>query len=414
MSEQHFDFAKILRPQSLEEFAGQKKLLGEGGALRKLIEKRAFFHAFFFGPPGTGKTTLARIISNNFGLICFEKNATSLQISELRAIVEANKNSLSKPLIFIDETHRLSKNQLEILLPVMENNDAMIIGASTENPFFALTGAVRSRSLLFEFKPLEREDLTFVLDRAILMSGAKIGDSAREYLLDSAAGDARSMLKLLEFALLAESGDELRIETLRSLRPNALNDGSSESETHYNLASAMIKSLRGSDPDAAIYYLARLLKGGEEPRFIARRLAIFASEDIGNANPQAAILTSACFNSVAQIGMPEARIILSQCAIYLACSPKSNTAITAIDDALLAIGDGLILEVPDYLKDAHYDGAKKLGRGEGYKYPHNFGGYVKQNYLNDPKGIARFVELKAIGYEKTLAEWLEKLRDLDR
>jgi putative ATPase len=404
------DLTKLLRPKTLDEVAGQARLIGKNGALRKLIEANALFHAFFFGPPGTGKTTLARIIADLSGRICFELNATSLKVDELRAIFESAKGAWSKPLIFIDEVHRLSKNQQEVLLPVMEASDAMIVGASTENPFFALTGAIRSRSLLFEFMPLTSADIETILDRAEALEGKRLEADAREFLLSSSGGDARAALKLLEFGLIAAAPETPSAETFKSIRQSALNDGASEDETHYNLASALIKSLRGSDPDAAIYYLARLIKGGEEPRFIARRMVIFASEDIGNANPNAAILANACFQSVALIGMPESRIILSQTAIYLACSPKSNTAIVAIDKALEAVGGGLILDVPNHLKDAHYDGAKKLGRGLTYKYPHDFGGFVKQAYTSAP---VHFVDLKPIGYEKTIAEWLEKLRAID-
>ncbi|GHS88262.1 recombinase RarA [Campylobacterota bacterium] len=403
------DLTKLLRPRTIDEIVGQKTLLGKGGALRKLIEARAFFCGFFFGPPGTGKTTLARIIAESYSLICFEKNATSLKVDELRAIVETGKNSLSKPLIFIDEVHRLSKNQLEVLLPVMEESSAMVIGASTENPFFSLTGAIRSRSLLFEFKPLDRADLEDLLKRAEIAEKKPISDEAKSYLVSSSGGDARAMLKLLEFAWIVSDG-ELKIDALQTLRPNALNDGSDEDETHYNLASAMIKSLRGSDPDAAIYYLARLIKGGEDPRFIARRMVIFASEDIGNANPNAAILASAIYQSCSFIGMPESRIILSQLAIYLACSPKSNTAYVTIDRALEAVEGGLILDVPNHLKDAHYAGAAALGRGIGYKYPHDFGGFVKQDYTSEK---VHFLDLKPIGFEKTIADWLEKLRAIE-
>ncbi|MDR1911105.1 MAG: replication-associated recombination protein A [Helicobacteraceae bacterium] len=404
------DLTQLLRPTELSQILGQPRLLGENGALKKLIESNALFHGFFFGPPGTGKTTLARIIANTSGRICYELNATSLKVEELRAIFESAKGALSKPLIFIDEVHRLSKNQQEVLLPVMERSDAMIVGASTENPFFSLTAAIRSRSLLFEFAPLSRADLEILLDRAERLENKSLSQQTREYLIASSGGDARAALKLLEFGWIVAQNAPLSVETLKTIRQSALNDGASEDETHYNLASALIKSLRGSDPDAAIYYLARLIAGGEEPRFIARRMLIFASEDIGNANPNALILAHACFESVASIGMPESRIILSQTAIYLACSPKSNTAIVAIDRALEAIANGLILEVPDFLKDAHYEGAKKLGRGLTYKYPHDFGGYVKQAYTQES---VSFVDLKPIGYEKTIAEWLEKLRSLD-
>ena len=403
------DFAQLLRPKTLDLFVGQRHLVGANGALKRLVESETLFHAFFFGPPGTGKTTLAKIIADTSGRICYEKNATSLKVEELRALFESHRNSLSKPLIFIDEVHRLSKNQQEVLLPVMEQASAMIIGASTENPFFALTGAIRSMSLLFEFYSLEPFDLALLVDRAAELAERVITGDVKEYLITSCGGDARAMLKLLEFGFVVAGADTLSITHLKSIRPNALNDGASEDETHYNLASALIKSLRGSDTDAAIYYLARLLAGSEEPRFIARRLVIFASEDIGNANPNAAVLANSCFQAVSVIGMPESRIILSQTVIYLACSPKSNTAIISIDAAIGAVNGGLILDVPQHLKDAHYDGAKKMGRGIDYKYPHDFGGFVKQDYTLKP---VHFVDLKPIGYEKTLIDWLEKLRSI--
>lgn len=288
----------------------------------------------------------------------------------------------------------------------MEYSKAMIVGASTENPFFALTGAIRSRSLLFEFKPLLFEDLRSLVDQAKKLEDFEIEDDALEYLLISSGGDARAMLKLLEFALISTDG-QIKLADLKRLRPHSLNDGASESETHYNLASALIKSIRGSDPDAAIYYLARLIRGGEDPRFIARRLAILASEDIGNANPNALTMANSTYELVAKIGYPEARIILSQLVIYLACSPKSNSAYLAIDKALEAIDGGLLLEVPDHLKDAHFAGAKELNRGVEYKYPHDHGGFVEQQYTTKP---VKFVDFIPIAFEKTLKEWLEKIR----
>jgi len=259
--------------------------------------------------------------------------------------------------------------------------------------------------MLFEFKPLEIDDLKKLAQRQLEKLGLAIDNEAYEYLVMSSGGDARAMLNLLECA--SNISKEIDLKLLKSLRPTSLNDGASSSETHYNLASAMIKSLRGSDVDAAIYYLARLIEGGEDPKFIARRLLIFASEDIGNANPNAFNLATDCFYAISQIGYPESRIILSQTVIYLASSPKSNSAIVAIDSALKAIRDGVILEVPECLKDAHFGGAKTLGRGLGYKYPHDFGGWVKQEYLQKP---LKFVEFKDIAYEKRLKEWLEAIK----
>ncbi len=399
--------AQILRPSSLCEFIGQKHLLSSNAPFRRLVEAGSIPHSFFFGPPGTGKTSLARIIASKLDAPFFEFNATSIKIEDIRKAVDGAKHALQKPLIFIDEVHRLSKTQQEVLLPIMENRFALIVGASTENPFFSLTGGIRSRSMLFEFFSLTDDDLRDALKKGLEKLGKTADDDATEYLVRSSSGDARAMLTLLDYAAKLE--ENITLDTLKRLRPNSLTDGAGESETHYNLASALIKSIRGSDEQAAVYYLARLIAGGEEPRFIARRLAILAAEDIGNANPNALQIANAAFGLVEKIGMPESRIILSQLAIYLACSPKSNSAYTAIDDALALISSGEIYEVPPHLKDAHFAGAAKLGRGIGYKYPHDFGGWVEQKYTAKPIDI---VKLKDIGFEKTLKEWLEKIKGL--
>jgi len=373
---------------------GQEHLTQEQAALRVLCEKGSLGHSFFYGPAGVGKTSLARIIAATMELPFYEVNATSLKVEELRKIFTQYKNSLQKPLIFIDEVHRLSKNQQEVLLPVMENNSVLIIGASTENPFFSLTSAIRSRSMLFELRAIEREALESILQTALSKTELSIDDDAKEYLIVSSGGDARAMLKLLEFA--SEVNSKLSMELLKSLRPNALQAGSSEAGVHYDLISALIKSIRGSDADAAIYYLARLIEGGESADFIARRLVILASEDVGNANPQALTLTTSTLTSVKQIGYPEARIILAQAVIYLCASPKSNSAYIAINKAIKIVKDTEILDIPKSITQ----------QNEGYLYPHDFGGYVKQNYLSTD---ITFVELKEIGYEKKMKDWLKLL-----
>lgn len=388
------DFTQLLRPKTFDDLVGQVHLSSLESPLRILCEKEALGHSFFYGPAGTGKTSIARIIADTMKLPFYEFNATSLKIEQLRKIFEQYKNALQKPLIFIDEVHRLAKNQQEVLLPVMENNSVLIIGASTENPFFSLTSAIRSRSMLFELKNIDNGALEKLLDRARQNSEIRFDEDAKDYLIKSSGGDARAMLKLLEFSCNISS--HITLELLKSLRPNAISTGSSEAGVHYDLTSAMIKSIRGSDADAGIYYLARLIEGGESADFIARRLVILASEDIGNANPQALTLTTSAMTSVSKIGFPEARIILAQAVVYLCASPKSNSSYLAINDALAAVKNGVMLEIPEALKQ----------QNRGYLYPHEFGGYVKQQYLMDK---LKFVELKDIGYEKKMKDWMQYL-----
>ena len=384
------DFTQLLRPKNFDELVGQEHLSAKDAPLRLLCEKALLGHSFFYGPAGCGKTSIARIIAKTMDLPFYEFNATSLKIEQLRRIFEQYKNALQKPLIFIDEVHRLAKNQQEVLLPVMENNSVLIIGASTENPFFSLTSAIRSRSMLFELKAITNEALYQLCDKALQLTKSTYDDEAREYLVLSSGGDARAMLKLLEF--VSHINEHISVTSLKALRPHALSTGSSEAGVHYDLASALIKSIRGSDMDASIYYLARLIDGGESAEFIARRLVILASEDIGNANPQALTLTTSAMNSVAKIGYPEARIILAQAVLYLCASPKSNSSYLAINSALQAVHDGVMLDIPSNITQ----------RNENYLYPHDFNGYVQQKYLQKP---LKFVELKDIGYEKKMKEW---------
>ena len=385
------------RPKDLDELIGQSHLLGKTSSLRKLIESNALPHSFFYGPPGCGKTTLARVIATQLDRPFYEMNATTLKIDDLRKIFKEYANALQKPLIFIDEVHRLSKNQQEVLLPFMENNAALVIGASTENPYYSLTAAMRSRSHLFELEALSQEEMSSYLQKIIALESVSIDDNAAEYLVFSSGGDVRAMLNLLESGQIVTT--PITLDTLKQIRPHAMQAGSSESESHYELTSAMIKSIRGSDIDASIYYLARLIDGGEPAEFIARRLAILASEDIGNANPPALNLASSTLNIVKYIGYPEAKISLSQLVIYLASSPKSNSAYLAINSALKSIKEGEIHPIPSHIKT----------HAKTYIYPHDFGGWVEQPYLSTP---LHFYQTQQIGFEKTLWQWHEKIKSI--
>ena len=383
-----------MKVNNFDDLVGQEHLSSTNSPLRVLTEKGALGHSFFFGPAGCGKTSIARVIASVMDLPFYEFNATSLKIEQLRKIFDQYKNALQKPLIFIDEVHRLAKNQQEVLLPVMENNSVLVIGASTENPFFSLTSAIRSRSMLFELFPISNEALEALLDKKLDLAKLTCMEDAKEYLVASSGGDARAMLNLLDFASNLDT--TISLENLKALRPNALQAGSSEAGVHYDLTSAMIKSIRGSDMDASIYYLARLIDGGESADFIARRLVILASEDIGNANPQALTLTTSAMTSVSKIGYPEARIILAQAVVYLCASPKSNSSYTAINSAIKSVKNGEILDIPKNITQ----------QNNNYLYPHDFGGYVEQVYLSKP---LKFVELKEIGYEKKMKEWLKNI-----
>ena len=392
------DLANKLRPTNLDNFVGQSHIISKNKALYKLIKQKDIPHLFFYGKPGTGKTTLAKIIAKEINTDYYYFNATSIKVEDLRKVFDRYKNALIKPLVFIDEVHRLSKNQQEVLLPIMENYDAIIIGASTENPFFTLTNAIRSRSFLYEFKAFTKDEMYKILNKAINEVDVNFDENAVDYLIVSSSGDARAMLTLLNFAYKVSKN--ITIELLKELRENVIGDGVSSSDSHYDLASAMIKSIRGSDVNAALYYLARLINGGESVDFITRRLVIFASEDIGNANPNALNLAVSTMHACNKIGYPESRIMLGQCIIYLASSPKSNSAYKAINKALSEVKNGKILEIPTHLDSQHI----------GYKYPHDFGGYVEQEYL---KENLHLYESLNIGFEKTLNEWLNKIKHKD-
>jgi len=390
------NLSRYFRPKTIEEVIGQEHLVSENAAFYKLLKKGSMPHSFFYGPPGTGKTTMAKIIASELDAPYYELDATSLKVEQFRKIFTTHKGALVKPVIFVDEVHRLSRTQQEVLLIPMENNEAIMIGASTENPYFSLTAGIRSRSMLFEFKPLSFESLSQLIAKAQREISFVIDEEAKAYLIHSSAGDSRAVLNLLEFAI--EVDNHVTLDILKSLRPTMLKDGMSSDDSHYNLASAMIKSIRGSDVDAALYYLGRLIDGGESVEFITRRLVILASEDIGNANPHALNLAVSTQTATSKIGYPESRIILSQCVIYLASSPKSNAAYMAINSTLSYIENEPRLEVPAHLKSPS---------PQNYLYPHDYNGWVKQQYL---KKELQFYHSSGIGFEKTLDEWLKKIK----
>ncbi|MCX2682575.1 replication-associated recombination protein A, partial [Campylobacter sp. MIT 21-1685] len=363
----------------------------------KFIALQKLPHSMFFGVSGSGKTTFARALAKEFGLDFYEFDGGNFKLEELRKIIDRYKDSLYKPLIFIDEIHRLSKTQQETLLIPMENYRCICIGASTENPYFVLSSGIRSRSMLFEFKALKTKDLEILLERVKEKLQFTISNEAKDFLLQS--GDARAVLNVLEFALVLDS-QHISLENLKKIRSLPSTEGASSKDTHYVLTSALIKSLRGSDIDASLYYLARLIEAGESADFIARRLVIFASEDIGNADSNALNLSVSTLNAIKSIGYPEARILLSQCVVYLASAFKSNSSYVAINKALDFVKNSAPLEIPQYLNNNHSEKTN-------YLYPHDFNGWVEQKYLKRP---LKFYESKGFGDEKRLLENLERLK----
>jgi len=386
------NLALILRPNSFDEILGQKDLVE---LFKKFVAMQKLPHSIFFGVAGSGKTSFARVIAKEFGLDFYEFDGGNFRLEELRKILDNYKESLYKPLIFIDEIHRLNKTQQEMLLIPMENYRCILIGASTENPYFVLSSGIRSRSMLFEFKPLDSQQIELLLSRVQEKLNFSLEQEAKEFLLKHT--DARAVLNLLEFALVLDS-KHIKLENLKKLKSHIHNEGSSSKDTHYLLSSALIKSLRGSDVDASLYYLARLIDAGESADFIARRLVIFASEDIGNADINALNLATNTLIAVQNIGYPEARIILSQCVVYLASTFKSNSSYKAINKALSYVQNNPALEIPSYLDNKSKD----------YLYPHDFGGFVEQKYLSK---ALKFYESSGKAGEAKLEESLKQIKN---
>ncbi len=412
--------AARMRPRTLDEFAGQQHFLGEGKLLRRMLEADRLGSLIFFGPPGTGKTTLAEIIARQTSRKFVPLNAASCGVKELRAELEAARNRLQtagqRTVLFVDELHHFNKTQQDVLLPDVEAGVVALIGATTANPFFALVSALVSRSQVFEFQALTPEDVLSLLKRArddpergFGRRTVEIDTDALLFLADVCDGDARRALSALEIGVLALSEAD-PVFTLavaqESIQKKAIQYGDDE---HYDAASALIKSMRGSDPDAAIYWMARMLEAGEDPRFIARRVVIAASEDVGNADPQALLVATAAADAVDRIGLPECRIPLAQAVTYIATAPKSNAAYVAIDAASADVRQQRVIPVPMHLRDAHYQGAKQLGHGEGYEYSHDSeGGWVDQDYL----GVDRtYYEPTGRGFEAEIKRRMDDLRD---
>ncbi len=421
--------ASRMRPESVDEIVGQEHILGEGKLLRRAILADKLNSLIFYGPPGTGKTTIAKVIANTTHALFEQINATSSGKKDMEEVVSKAKESLTmygrKTILFIDEIHRFNKGQQDYLLPFVEDGTVILIGATTENPYFEVNPALVSRSLLFELQPLEPKDVEKLLQRAVEDEekgmgayGAVLEEDARTFLADICGGDARSALNALEIGVLstAPSADGLIHITLdvaeeciqrRKLRYDKGGDN------HYDVISAFIKSMRGSDPDAAVYYLARMIEAGEDPKFIARRIMICAAEDVGMADPRALMVAAAADFALERVGMPEGQIPLAEAAVYVATAPKSNASYMAIENARNAVRQTQIKTVPPHLQDAHYKGAAKLGRGTGYKYAHDFPGhYVRQQYLPDELAGAVFFEPGDNGYEKEVKEYMEWCKSL--
>lgn len=419
--------ASRMRPTTLDEVVGQQHIIGKDKLLYRAIMADKISSIIFYGPPGTGKTTLAKVIAHTTSAEFTSINATAAGKKDMEQVVENAKNMRGmygkKTILFIDEIHRFNKGQQDYLLPFVEDGTIILVGATTENPYFEVNGALLSRSIIFELKPLSQDDIKKLLLRALRDQekglgsyGATIDDDALDFLSDMANGDARSALTAIELGVLTtEPSADGKIHITLSVASECIQRRvvkyDKSGDNHYDTISAFIKSMRGSDPDAAIYYLARMLYAGEDVKFIARRIMICASEDVGNADPQALQVAVAAAQAVERIGMPESQIILAQAVNYVACAPKSNASYLSIGAAMQMVANGQTPPIPTHLQDSHYKSAGKLGHGLGYQYAHDFKNhYVQQQYLPDALVGTQFYEPTEMGYEKKIREHLERIR----
>ena len=420
--------ASRLRPTTLDEVVGQQHIVGKDKLLYRAIKADKLSSIIFYGPPGTGKTTLEKVIANTTSAEFMQINATSAGKKDMEEVVAAAKNNQGmygkKTILFIDEIHRFNKGQQDYLLPFVEDGTIILIGATTENPYFEVNPALLSRSVIFELKKLSTEDIRTLLLRAVNDTEkgmgsyhAQMDDDALEFLADMANGDARAALTAIELGILTTDRSEdgiihITLDVASECIQKRVINYDKTGDNHYDTISAFIKSMRGSDPDAAVYYLARMLYAGEDVKFIARRIMILASEDIGNADPQALQVAVAAAQAVERLGMPEARIVLAQAVTYMASAPKSNSAINAIDKAMRVVQETKTPPVPVHLQDAHYKSAGKLGHGKGYKYAHDYKNhYVKQQYLPDGLTGEVFYEPSENGYEQQIRAYYKKIKE---
>lgn len=426
--EKESPLAARIRPATLEEVVGQQHIIGKDKLLYRAIKADKISSIIFYGPPGTGKTTLARVIANTTSAEFTQINATVAGKKDMEEVVAKAKDMQGmygkKTILFIDEIHRFNKGQQDYLLPFVEDGTIVLIGATTENPYFEVNGALISRSIIFELKPLEKEDVKKLIERAVYDKekgmgayDAVIEEDAEEFLADISGGDARHALNAVELGILttersADGKIHLTIEVAQECIQKRVIKYDKTGDNHYDTISAFIKSMRGSDPDAAVYYLAKMLYAGENVTFVARRMMICAAEDVGNADPQALQVAVSASLAAERVGMPEAQIILAQAAAYIACAPKSNSAVNAIEAAMKVVKETGNLPVPAHLQDAHYKGAAKLGHGIGYKYAHDYPNhYVEQQYLPYELNGQEFYKPSGNGYEVKIREHMKRIKE---